>query len=150
MLYEMDTNEYIKCRLNSQISWYSKKATTHKWIYHTIAASIGVIGVSITVVVAADGEGLSIAILGGVISALTVIQALTKSHEKWLGYRSACEDLKREKYYFKTASGHYSNLKGEDILSALVDRSESIIASEHQEWRSSNRTRNVDPAQQQR
>ena len=146
----MDTNEYIKCRLNSQISWYSKRAAIHKWIYHILAASIGIIGVAITVVVAADGEKILIAVLGGLVSSFTVFQALVKSHEKWLGYRSACEDLKREKYYFKTTSGHYSSLHEDDVLSTLVDRSESIISSEHQEWRSSNRTRNVDPAQQQR
>ena len=81
---------------------------------------------------------------------LTVLQTLLKSHEKWLGYRSACEDLKREKYYFKTLSGHYKGLNEDETLATLVYRSESIISSEHQEWRSSNRTRNIDPAQQQR
>ena len=146
----MDTNEYIKCRLNSQISWYSKRAAIHKWIYHILAASIGVIGVAITVVVAADGEKILIAVLGGLISSLTVFQALVKSHEKWLGYRSACEDLKREKYYFKTSSGHYIRPElTTNVLSTLVDRSESIISSEHQEWRSSNRIRNIEPVQQQ-
>ena len=122
----------------------------HKRVYHFLAALIGVIAASITVTAAAGVDKIIVAVLGGAISSLTVLQSLLKSHEKWLGYRSACEDLKREKYYFKTTSGHYSGLHEDDVLSTLVDRSESIISSEHQEWRSSNRTRNVDPAQQQR
>ncbi len=146
----MDTEKYIKCRLNPQIEWYSGRAGRHKWAYHILAALIGVLAASITVTAAADADKLALAILGGAISSLTVLQTLLKSHEKWLGYRSACEDLRREKYYFKTKSGHYSGLKDEDNISTLVDRSEGIISSEHQEWRSSNRTRNIYPAQQQR
>ena len=144
----MDAKEYINGRLNPQIEWYSGRAGRHKWVYHTLAALTGVVAASITVTAAADVDKIALAILGGIVSSLTVLQTLLKSHEKWLGYRSACEDLKREEYYFKTSSGHYSGLSDEDVLSTLVDRSENIISSEHQEWRSSNRTRNIDPSQQ--
>ena len=145
----MDAKEYIKCRLNPQIEWYSGRASRHKWVYHILAALTGFIAASITVTAAADADNLALAILGGIISSLTVLQTLLKSHEKWLGYRSACEDLKREKYYFNTLSGHYKGLDEDEILATLVDRSESVISSEHQEWRSSNRIRNIDPSQQQ-
>ena len=146
----MGTDEYINCRLNPQIDWYSSKANLHKRIYYVLASLIGVTAASITVTVATDVDKVFVAILGGAVSSLTVLQSLLKSHEKWLGYRSACEDLKREKYYFKTLSGHYKGLDEDETLATLVDRSENIISSEHQEWRSSNRTRNIDAAQQQR
>lgn len=142
---EMDAKEYIECRLNPQIEWYNRRAGRHKWSYHILAALTGVLAASVAVTAATDVDKLFLAILGGVISSLTVLQTLLKSHEKWLGYRSASEDLKREKYFFKTKSGHYMGLRDQDIISTLVDRAESIISSEHQEWRSSNRNRNIDP-----
>ncbi len=136
----LQPNEYIKNRLNDQISWYDKKsATQKKWYYWSKVITL-ICTASIPVISVAFRHQSFTVIITAVIAAIATITegilTLTKWHEKWIAYRSNAEALKHEKYSYLTSSGVYSNLNNNDKFHTLVDRTENIISNENTNWAS--------------
>jgi hypothetical protein len=72
-------------------------------------------------------------VLGGTIVVVEGLQQLFKFHDSWLGYRSACEDLQRERYLFASRAGPYRGSPDPEPL--LAERVESVMSREHDAWR---------------
>lgn len=141
----MNEDNYIKDRLDAQISWYDKKSVDAQKAFKRIKkAEIG-ISLSITLLGTYTAVtftipwtqvqitiGLVIVLLGSILSFLHFYQSLEKYHENWISYRQTCELLKHEKYLFLTRSGGY--VSAYDPFKELVERCESIISSENVDW----------------
>ena len=131
---------YIENRLQEQIDWYDKNAILYKK-YHNNINSISIIVSSCGSLITILGLVFECAepwltILGSLAS-VTVASALAIDKLKnygnlFLNYRKTCETLKREKILFQTKSGEYQN--NENAFNLLVERCESIMATENGTW----------------
>jgi len=131
----MNENEYLKNRLEEQISWYSTKSTTNKKFYYWFKTIEIVFAAVVPFLIAlSDGECLYKIIAGifslfvGIVSGILIV---FKFQEKWIQYRATSENLKHEKYLFETKSAIYST---NSDFKSLVERVEFIISKENSDW----------------
>ena len=136
----MKIEEYIEKRLDDQINWYDAKSIKCKKTYHCCSVCIIVSSLAITAI-----STLSLLyplldklwviaslLLSLSITGITTYDKFAKNNELHSSYRRTCERLKQEKYLFLTRSGEYnSNSSAENLL---VERCESIMATENGNW----------------
>ena len=136
--YSLDIQQYISDRLDSQISWYSKKSQHAKKMYRTFQVADIIIAASIPLLSAYTIENATIAIIVGILGAIiTITEAVSKLyrwHEEWIEYRFTCEALKRHKILYLTNSDPYDNTQ-EINGKLLVSNVEAIISSENKQWK---------------
>lgn len=131
----MTQNEYLTERLEGQINWYNEKSTINKRWYQFLK-TLEIVLASITpFLIALIKLGNSLLYFAGIVSIIAGIVAgvliAFKFHEKWIKYRTICENLKHEKYMFITQAGIYSQ---ETSFSIFVERVEYLISKENSEW----------------
>jgi hypothetical protein len=73
-----------------------------------------------------------IALLGVAVVVLEGLQHLNQYHQLWLGYRSTCAALQREKFLFLADAGPYAAI--EDKRAHLAERVEELISNEQTRW----------------
>ena len=133
---QMTEQEYIKSRVDNQISWYSKKASTNKLL--NLGTKSLIIAFSATIPLLAGVEfsaiakNITLGVLGSLIAILSGLSGLLKFQEKWAEYRTTSETLKHEKILFQTNSGPYS--EEVEAFKLLVTRIENLISKEHSAW----------------
>lgn len=134
----LNEEQYIECRLDDQINWYSKKSTVAQRKYKTIqvielflAASTPILGT--IALISRHGTLLTIimGVFGAFITILESICTMNKYHENWIQYRYIAELLKHEKYLFITKAPPYDE---DAAFSLLVQRVERTISSENVNW----------------
>lgn len=134
----MTQEEYLKDRVEEQISWYDRKSvSSKKWFYFlqiiVLIMSAAVPVVSMLSIVFEDiWIRICIAILGAIVIISTGIISICQFRKNWIEYRSTAESLKHEKYMFKTKTGFYS--KG-DVFPLFVERIETLVSKEHTDWK---------------
>ena len=132
----MDSDKYIKERLEDQITWYSRKSGINKKWFKNLriteilfAAIIPFLSGQITT------EKTYLPIIIGVlavgIAIIAGFLALYKFQENWLEYRTTSESLKKEKYLFITNTEPY---EGEKAFEILVQKVEALISKENTNW----------------
>ena len=130
--------EYMKERLTKQIDWYDKKSIRYKRLYHTFQIIKIIIAALITLLsVLSEIKYISfiIALCGALVIVLESINQLYKYHEKWIQYRTTCEQLRYHKYLYETNSYIYS--ANETFFNKFVKNVEQIISSENNQWKES-------------
>ena len=132
----MNEEDYLKKRLDDQITWYDQKSVCNqKWFKRlqvfqlAAAASIPVIVNYVTD--SSDWIRLLVALLGASIAIVSGIIGLYKLQENWLEYRTTCESLRHEKYLYLTKTEPYS---ADDPFALLVNRVETLISKENTNW----------------
>ena len=120
-------------RLEQQIRWYDRKSgaaqRNFKWgKYFVIVASA-----AIPILVLLDHK-IPTAILGGFVAVCEAVQHINQWQHNWITYRSTCEALRHEKYTFLERADPYDGLAPEDARKLLVERTESLISTEHSKW----------------
>lgn len=130
----MDIDEYLTERVEDQIKWLSRESSKNQRWYKNLRMVEIVMGCAIAYLVShaelapvqilAGAMGVAVAAIGGLLS-------LYRYQEKWVEYRVATENLKREKYFFLTGTAPYD---GDDKFPALVSRVEAILAAENMQW----------------
>lgn len=120
-------------RLEQQISWYDRKSgaaqRNYKWgKYLVIVASA-----TIPIAALLNARVLT-AILGGFVAVCEAVQHVNQWQHNWITYRSTCEALRHEKYTFIEKADPYSNLAADEARKLLVERTESLISTEHSKW----------------
>ncbi len=132
----MTQEEYLNERLEKQISWYSSKSKLNKQWYQTLKTSeIVLAAITPFIVALVSGDTDFLKYIAGAMSIIIAILAglLTafKFHEKWIQYRSTCENLNHEKYLFETNSSIYAT---NSSFNQFVERVEFIISKENSDW----------------
>lgn len=132
----MTQEEYLKERLENQINWYNDNSTFNKKCYQALK-TIEIVLAAITpfVVAFVNNETNSLKIIAGlmsiVIGIIASILIAFKFQDKWIQYRTTCENLRHEKYLFATNSGIYSDNTNFNVF---VERIEFIISKENSDW----------------
>jgi hypothetical protein len=132
----MAPEEYLNERLEKQINWYSSKSKLNKQWYQALKTSeIVLAAITPFIVALVSGDTNFLKYVAGAMSIIIGILAglLTafKFHEKWIQYRSTCENLNHEKYLFETNSSIYTT---NSSFNLFVERVEFIISKENSDW----------------
>lgn len=132
----MTEEQYIELRIDNQISWYSNRASTNKYLHHWSKALVIAFSAAIPLLAGIEFElsaknGL-LGLLGALIAILAGLSGLLKFQEKWTEYRTTSETLKHEKILFQTRTGPYSD--EQEPFKLLVTRIENLISKEHSAW----------------
>lgn len=134
----MKPDEYIKNRLDEQISWYDDKSATQKKYFYIARTLTIVFSATIPVITALVLKYhfflYVISILGAATGVIESLMSLTKLQEKWIEYRSITETLKHEKYMYECQAGVYHIQEDSQRFTILVERVESIISQENINW----------------
>jgi hypothetical protein len=130
----MDAQTYIEERVDDQIKWLSGASKTNQQWFKNLRVAEIVMGCAIAFLVShADHTAaqVSAGVMGVAVAAIGGLLSLYQFQEKWVEYRVTAEHLKREKYFFLTATEPYS---GHDRFAVLVARVETILAAENMQW----------------
>jgi hypothetical protein len=129
------SEEYIKSRLEDQITWYSKKSASNQRMYKRLQLITIIASSSIPFLTAYASEFYSIEIVVGLIgvsiAAITSVNGLYKYQENWIAYRSTSESLKHQKYLYLTGTEPYHD---EQAFNMLVQNVEMLISRENSTW----------------
>lgn len=132
----MNEQEYIKTRLDDQITWYSNKATKNKLYNYWIKGSVITLSATIPLVAGTEFcstiKNLILGILGSLIAILSGFSGVFKFQENWTEYRITSETLKHEKFLYQTKSGPY--IEHPDSFNLLVTRIENLVSKENSIW----------------
>jgi hypothetical protein len=133
-IMHMDAQTYIEERVNDQIKWLSGASKTNQQWFKNLRAAEIVMGCAIAFLVShADHTAVQVltGVMGIAVAAIGGLLSLYRYQEKWVEYRVTAENLKREKYFFLTATEPYT---GDDKFTVLVARVETILAAENMQW----------------
>jgi Protein of unknown function (DUF4231) len=127
--------------LEGQIDWYDRKASKCQRAYKWAKATIILLALAVPVLAEYgeipgfhDSRALLVAIAAGGILLLEGLQQINKWQENWILYRSTCEGLRAEERLFFHKAGPYDNLKPQDALKVLAERTGSLVTAEHTRW----------------
>jgi len=132
----MTKEEYLIERLENQINWYNDNSTFNKRCYQLLK-TLEIILAAITpfVVAFVENDTNCLKIIAGLMSITIGIVASIliafKFQDKWIQYRTTCENLRHEKYLFITKSGIYTENTNFNVF---VERVEFIISKENSDW----------------
>jgi hypothetical protein len=119
-------------RLEQQIRWYDSKSGEAQRLFKNVKIAQVVFGAFVPLT--ALWNGWVTASLGVAVVVLEGLQQLNQWQHNWITYRSTCEALRHEKYSYLGRSGPYDGMNDEEARKALVERTESLISTEHAKW----------------
>ncbi|MDH3231447.1 MAG: DUF4231 domain-containing protein [Alphaproteobacteria bacterium] len=136
-------SKYLTGRYEDQVGWYDAKAARNQTIYRWMQWSL--IGLAaITPILIEFKPPLLVAgwvqlatLTSAIVAILTAGLKTFKYQENWINYRTTCETLRKEKYYYDAGLGEYAG--AEDREAVFVDRVESLISRENTMWVSTHR-----------
>ncbi len=133
----MNEDEYIKSRVDDQISYYDTQSGKSQSIFKRLTGLQIISGALIPIIAGFSSEicfsEWITAILGLMVTCATAFLALNKYQERWLNFRTTCESLLHLKHLFLTSSTPYQD---ENKFDRFVHDIESIISKENSEWSS--------------
>lgn len=125
---------YVETRLLDQERYFDRRATRSKRAYEVLAIAALVAAGTVPLTVAVGWPEWLAAGAGAAGTLLIGLQALFKHQENWLRYRSTAEGLRRERSLWETGVGPYAGGPSGAVVAALVERTEALIAGEHEAW----------------
>ncbi len=141
----MTAQEYIKDRVQDQMTWMDKKSQKNKVYYLRLKVTEVLAAATIPflalfkkencincVIGECDLTPYIISLLGVLIVVLAGIQQLHKYYDHWTRYRTTSELLKREKFLFETRTAPYN--EEATAFSKFVENIEGILANESKKW----------------
>lgn len=128
---KLEFDEYVKTRYADQIKWYDQQSILHKRL--TYLLQIPMISIAAIIpVFALLGIRVITVVLSTIVAVFMGISNFGKFEEKWQNYRTTCELLKKEQYYFKSRINDYKTAESPEEV--FVERIESLISVEHTKW----------------
>jgi hypothetical protein len=133
----MQSEQYLKERVNDQITWYNKNSSNNKFYYMTTKVVLTVSAAIIPALTAyMDKDNIIIKVAIGVLSILMAIlvniNGIFRFKENWIQYRNMCELLQIEKQLYIAEAGRYKNNKEKDSL--FVESIEGLLKNENSQW----------------
>ncbi len=126
--------EYLTNRYYNQIEWYDRKAVKSKKIYVIFQGSAIVFSAMtpILILLGTEWEKLAAVIVSFLVAVGTAILKTFKYQENWINYRTTCEVLRKEIYYYQAGINEYKDPK--DRKGLFIQRVEAFISREHTYW----------------
>jgi hypothetical protein len=122
-------------RVEEQIRWYEARSRSNRHWYRSLKM-LTIVSASLIPVVTGTASishsSLITSMLGVMMTIIEGIQQVNQFHANWIGYRSICEALKREKYLYLSGTGPYGTSSRSQAL--FAERVESSIAQENTRW----------------
>lgn len=131
----MEKNEfrkYLKERYDSQVDWYDGRANLNKRLYIFCQWCLIFFSAITPVAIAINQDKVVPIIISSVVAILTTGMKTFKFQENWINYRTTCETLRKEIYYYEASIYDYAVLKDKEAY--FVDRVESLISRENTLW----------------
>jgi hypothetical protein len=121
-------------RLEDQIRWYDENSRLNKRYFKRIKTTEIVAAALIPLLSAFNFAHVVIVTgtLGGLITVLEGWLHLSQFQQNWFTYRSTCEQLKHEKYFYLGGAGPYATAA--DRRALLTERLEALVSQEHTNW----------------
>ena len=144
----MDSEEfkkYLSDRYHPQIDWYDKKSIYNQRMYKRMQFFLIIFSslTPILIIIEKLEELESLGWLYRIPATTAVIVAIFTSliktfrfQENWINYRTTCETLKKELYYYEAALDEYEKVDNKESI--FVRRVENLISRENTLWLSSN------------
>jgi len=127
--------DYVKSRLEDQISWYSRKSSMNQRMFKRLQLVTIIFSTSIPFLTAYTSDNeivrVIVGLIGIAVAAITAISGLYKYQENWLAYRTTSESLKHQKFLYLTGTEPYHD---EDAFNLLVQNVEMTISKENSNW----------------
>jgi hypothetical protein len=117
-------------RLESQINWHQNKSRKSRKKHKLMQFFQVTMAISIPAIVHIDLAITKwiISLFGALIAILESMQYMNQYEVIWISHREIAERLKREKFLFLSAAGHYQGLVEIDTLKHLAERVEEIVS----------------------
>lgn len=138
--------KYLKERYYDQISWYDKKSLKNQKWYTWLQWGLIFFSAITPVLIAIDWNLTTYPLLKWIpiitsiiVSVLASALKAFKFQENWINYRTTCETLKKEIYFYEAGIGEYANAKDREAL--FVKRVENLISRENTLWLSVHKER---------
>lgn len=133
----MEKNEfekYLKERYHSQINWYDKKAISNQKAYRIFQWTIIILAAATPVLITIGGswERWTAVVISFLVAVGTASLKTFRYQENWINYRTTCETLKKEIYYFEAKVDEYGD--SDDPMGLFVKRVEALISRENTIW----------------
>lgn len=127
--------DYMEQRVDDQIHYYDSSSVKHqKWFKRLTTVQI----VSGAIIPFLSGFSNSIehsdwiiAFLGLAVTCSTAFLSFNKYHEKWISYRTTCENMRHLKFKFLAKAPPYHD---KDAFELFVNDIESLISKENTDW----------------
>ena len=119
-------------RVDHQIRWYDRHATTARIWYCSIKLAQIILAASVPVAAGLDLPKLLTGSLGGLIVILEGVQQLYRFHDNWVRYRWTASAMEREKSLWTARAGDYATADRPNALLAL--RIEDLTSREATQW----------------
>jgi len=127
-------NKYLDERYSSQVKWYDEKSKLNQKIYKLLQWII-IIFTAITPILVLQRE-YYINIIAAALAIIVAISAGSQKafnyQENWISYRTTCEILKKEYFFYTNKVQGYENSANPEGL--FIERVESIISKENVYW----------------
>lgn len=130
-----ETPRYLDRRLKPQQKWHSDKAQWNKKKFYlfeliTLLAGAAIPFINVASMIPPAYQRILSALLAVVVVVSVGISKLYKFQETWLNFRAVSESLKREEELYLNRVGDYRVADYQERDNILVERVESILASE--------------------
>lgn len=131
----MNEEEYIATRVDDQVSYYNGQSKKGQSTYKLLSSLQIISGATIPVIAGFSKEicysEWITAVLGLIVTCATAFLALNKYQERWINFRTTCENLLHVKHIFITSSHPYND---DDRFNRFVHDIEAIISKENSDW----------------
>ena len=130
--------KYLHERYEDQVSWYDQKSMWNQKKYKQYQFILIILSAITPALIGIDFAYSNpylrfIPLITAVIVAiLTSSLATFKYQENWINYRTICETLKKELYFYEASTEDYR--ASDDREALFVERVESIISRENTLW----------------
>jgi len=129
---------YLSERYENQINWYDSKSSENQKKYKRTQMMVIVLSAMTPVLIEFNDKLTTLSLFhlatvtSVIVAILTTLLKTFKYQENWLTYRTTCETLKKEKYFFDFDLGEYASAHNKQAL--FVERVESLISRENTIW----------------
>jgi len=126
--------KYLEERYYPEINWYDIKAISNQKIYKIIQWIVIILSAVTPVLVAIGGtwERWFAVVISALVAIGISILKTFKYQENWINYRTTCETLRKEIYYYNANLNDYET--SNDPMSLFVERVEALISRENTLW----------------
>ena len=128
---EEEFNEYLRERYEDQVDWYDRRAILYKRLNYVFQMPTIFIAAIIPIFAVLEDKWTTV-ILSAIVAVFTGVTNFCKFEEKWHSYRTTCETLKKEYFFYKSRINEYRDVKEPEEV--FVGRVESAISREHTRW----------------